>query len=434
MKRNLLTRLACFSMALAVIFGGTALYYGKKTAVYGDYISFQNQRALSSLLSDVDALDCALQKTACVQSGEMRSLLAAEIWRRCEGARSALSVLPLNEAHLEKTEKYLAQAGDYAYYLLRQDLYGGVTDGDGENLTTLSKIASSLVPQLTALKERCDTGDAVFEAAIRGQGTAMVVTDVLSQTETNFPEFEGLTYDGPFSEHISQQTAKALEGQTEYPAEQARAAVSKLLEMDGLELQYASDGVVPYYCFSDGGSRTVCVAKAGGKLVSLTDERAGGESALSPAEAVEAGTKWLASHGYDNMTSTYYTLSGGTANINYVYTLDGAAVYPDLITLSIALDDGSVVRMDASGYLMNHTERQAPVSDKSQNYTPASEGMTVLSQRLAVIPTAGKNEVWCREYLCSYADGKALVYVNCENGKTENILLVVEGENGTLTR
>ncbi|MEA5039583.1 MAG: germination protein YpeB [Clostridiaceae bacterium] len=434
MDKRLLTRLTCFSMALAVILGGSTLYYGRKASVCSTYISLQNQRALSRLLESVDNLDSALRKTACVPAGEMRSLLAAEIWRQCESAKAAMSVLPLSDTHLEKTEKYLAQAGDYAYYLLRQGVYGGTSENDVKNLATLATISAALVPQLSALKERADTGDAVFEAVIRGQSTATAATDAFVQTETSFPEYEGLSYDGPFSEHISQMKPKLLDGLAECSPEQARAVGSALLDTNDLQLQYEGDGEIPYYCFSAGDGRTLCITKVGGKLLALTDERQCGESVLTPDEAVKAGDEWLAAHGYDRMVSTYYTLSGGTANINYVSTQDDAVVYPDLITLSVALDDGSVMRADARGYLMNHIVRTAPSVDLSGSVPPEAEGMEVLSQRQAVIPTAGKNEVWCHEYLCQLAGGKALIYVGCESGKVENVLLLVENETGTLTR
>lgn len=434
MNKKPIARLTCFSMALAVIFGATALYYGQKASVYGSYISFQNQRAMSALLESVDALDGALQKTAWIPSGEMRSMLAAEIWRRCEGAKAALSVMPLGTANLEKTEKYLAQAGDYAFYLLRQGIYGGTPEKDAENLLSLSKISASLLPQLTGLKEQFDAGDAIFEAMVRGQSTATPVTDILSKSEKDFPEYAPLMYDGPFSEHISQLTPKALKGINDITAVQAEASAAKLLGRNGLNLQYESAGEVPCYWFSAGESRSICVTKAGGKLLAYTDDRECGETTISADDAVALGEKWLQSYGYDNMISTYYTVSGGIANINYVYSQDRAVVYPDLITLGIALDNGGVVRMDARGYLMNHIKRQAPSTDQSLSATPSLQGMKVISQRLAVIPTSGKNEVWCREFLCQLDDGKALVYINCESGKTENVLLLVESENGTLLR
>ena len=63
-----------------------------------------------------------------------------------------------------------------------------------------------------------------------------------------------------------------------------------------------------------------------------------------------------------------------------------------------------------------------------------SPWLTVRSHRPALIPTEGKNEVLCEEYLCETPEGKhALVYLNAETGREEQILLLLESESGTLT-
>ena len=59
----------------------------------------------------------------------------------------------------------------------------------------------------------------------------------------------------------------------------------------------------------------------------------------------------------------------------------------------------------------------------------------MVREHLAYIPTTGYNEVFCWEFVCKTEDGgHALVYINCETGLAENLLLLVETENGTLTR
>jgi hypothetical protein len=61
--------------------------------------------------------------------------------------------------------------------------------------------------------------------------------------------------------------------------------------------------------------------------------------------------------------------------------------------------------------------------------------LSIESERLCYIPTTGYREVLCWEFMCKTSEGAhALLYVNCENGQTENLLLLIEDENGTLTR
>ena len=55
--------------------------------------------------------------------------------------------------------------------------------------------------------------------------------------------------------------------------------------------------------------------------------------------------------------------------------------------------------------------------------------------RLALIPTAGLNEVLTYEYLCQAENGEeVLVYLNADTGMEEQILILLRSDNGVLTR
>jgi len=57
------------------------------------------------------------------------------------------------------------------------------------------------------------------------------------------------------------------------------------------------------------------------------------------------------------MVDTYYLKEDNTAIINYAYKQGDVVVYPDLIKVKIALDNGEVIGFESKGYLSNHTER-----------------------------------------------------------------------------
>ena len=116
---------------------------------------------------------------------------------------------------------------------------------------------------------------------------------------------------------------------------------------------------------------------------------------------------------------------------------DGQEVvlYPDLVKVGVALDTGSVVFFDARGYLMNHQEREfsAPMLTDTTAREILSPSLTVQSQNMAVIPTSGQYELLCREFICQTPDGMhVIVYINAETGIEENLLMLIENENGTL--
>lgn len=101
--------------------------------------------------------------------------------------------------------------------------------------------------------------------------------------------------------------------------------------------------------------------------------------------------------------------------MNFAYEQDGVTCYPDLVKVGVALDTGSVVFFDARGYLMNHQEREfsAPMLTDTTAREILSPSLTVQSQNMAVIPTSGRNEAYCYEFLCEGREGqKVLVYIN----------------------
>ena len=59
--------------------------------------------------------------------------------------------------------------------------------------------------------------------------------------------------------------------------------------------------------------------------------------------------------------------------------------------------------------------------------------LEVESEKLAIIPTEYQTEILCYEFKGKVNNKNYIVYINAENGREEDILLVVDTGNGTLT-
>ena len=59
--------------------------------------------------------------------------------------------------------------------------------------------------------------------------------------------------------------------------------------------------------------------------------------------------------------------------------------------------------------------------------------MNIESEGLAIIPTEWKSEILCYEFKGKIDNREFLVYINAENGKEEDILIITNTPNGTLT-
>ncbi len=135
------------------------------------------------------------------------------------------------------------------------------------------------------------------------------------------------------------------------------------------------------------------------------------------------------------MQETYYLKQEGTITINYAYHQNEVTIYPDLIKLKIALDNGEILGIETTGYLNSHEERNLPKVkiSKEQAKATLNKNLQIESEGLAVIPTEYQTEILCWEFKGKVEDTEFLVYINADNGREEDILVIQDTPNGTLT-
>ncbi len=140
---------------------------------------------------------------------------------------------------------------------------------------------------------------------------------------------------------------------------------------------------------------------------------------LSAEQANYIGKEFLNSRNIYNMKETYYLKEEGIVTINYAYEQEGVVIYPDLIKLKIALDNGEIMGIETEGYINNHTDRTIP--NPKITLEKAKENLNknfqITSEGLAIIPTEWKTEIFCYEFKGKVNDTDFLVYVNAINRK-----------------
>ena len=135
------------------------------------------------------------------------------------------------------------------------------------------------------------------------------------------------------------------------------------------------------------------------------------------------------------MKETYYLKQEGIVTINYAWTQENVVMYPDLIKLKVALDNGEILGVEATGYLNNHTQRVlSKINITTEDAKKVlNKDLDIKSEGLAVIPTEWKTEILCYEFKGKIEERDFLVYINAENGKEEQVLMITNTPNGTLT-
>lgn len=421
------------------IFAYRALELSKLNTTYAQYIDYSGKRAFTEFMESINSIDTALKKIKYADTGSSFATLSAEIWRQSEGAKTALSSLPVDHTQLEKYEKFISQVGDFSFSLLKDNANGiELTPERRAELSSLSNAAAQLSVNLSTLKEQIDAGVAhIGGLSLSDEVSPYVIDDSLKEAEVTFPEYSSLIYDGPFSDHISAQTPKITEGLEDITQGQGLEKAAEIAGVAKDELEYAfhAEGKIPYYSYKKGDDITIAITKTGGVWLSGYNNRAIGTVKLSPEEAVEKSEAFLQSHGFEHLKVSYYNKYENIVTVNFANTIGETIIYPDLIKVGVALDNGEIVRFDATGYIMNYHERTLEEPEITQEDAQAKvpSDLTINETNMAIVPTHGKNEVLCYEFVCKdEKDNNVIVYVNTKTGQQENIFLLIENENGVL--
>ena len=444
-KGHMLSVISVFIIIIAVLI--TVLVRKEQDSKQASENSYN--MAFYSLVDYVENVETYLAKSLISSTPEHGAETLTNVWREANLAQSYLARLPIESQELENTEKFLNQVSDYSYSLSRKNIYNeSLSDEDLKNLKDLHNYSVELENTLNQLSEDINSGRIKWNE-LSNKGTVAFAQQVSTQTndsfsnlEENFHEYSGLIYDGAFSEHITSSEKKGLTG-NDIDEETAKQKVSEFVGQENIKeiqsLGFSENATIPEYNFSVKTNLendiTISVSKKGGHIIYMNSNRTVNSEIISQEEANEKGKEFLNNKGLNNMKETYYLKQDGIATINYAYTQNDVVVYSDLVKVKVALDNGEVLGIETTGYLNNHTQRdtsKVKISKEEAKKT-LNKDLEISSEGLAIIPTEYNTEILCYEFKGKVDDREFLVYINAENGREEDILIITNTPNGTLT-
>ena len=402
--------------------------------------------SFSEVVNYVNNIENYLAKAMISKSSTHSSETLSKIWADSNLAIVYFENIPFVDEGTNKSIKFLNQVSDYAYTLSKKTIKGEeLSEEDFENLKTLYNYCTSLKDVLNELSTELNNGTISWEDLNEQTDWVFVEEDVtvFSSIESNFDDYEGLIYDGAYSDFVTKSEKIGLTGD-EIDEETAKTKIEEFFADKEIQ-EITSNGEVngneiEAYSFTLKTNKSneiyVDISKKGGWFINVICDKEVGEPSISEEEAVELGKQYLDKMGYLNMKETYYTIIENIVTINYAYTQNDIIMYPDLIKVKIALNDGEILGMEATGYLNNHVDRgdlspRISVDEARENL---NKNLEILSEGLAVIPKENtEEEVFCYEFKGRVEGKEFLVYINAETGEEEEILVILEKAEGVLT-
>ncbi len=434
-------------LLIVVAILGFILY--KKQREYRQASENSYNAAFFELVDYVQNVETYLAKSLISSTPEHGAETLTNLWREANLAQAYLSRLPIESQELENTEKFLNQVSDYSYSLSRKNIYNeSLSDEDFNNLKELHTYSQELENTLNQLSDDLNTGRFSW-GELTKKGTVAFAQQVdniskesFSNLEKNFHEYSGLIYDGAFSEHLTNAEPKGLTGD-DIDEDQAKEIAENFIGIENIKetsnLGYFENATISNYGFSikknNDETVSISISKKGGHVISMNANRDVNTESITQEQADEKGKQYLESKGFSNMKETYYLKQDGIVTINYAYNQENVVMYPDLIKVKVALDNGEILGLESTGYLNNHQKRDITnvKITKEEAKKNLNKNLEITSEGMAVIPTEWKTEILCYEFKGKVDEREFLVYINAENGKEEDVLVITNTPNGTLT-
>ena len=442
MKKNKIwIAITAIAIIVAIILGYN--FFNQKEA-YATTKENEYNMAFYQVVEYVQNVKTYLAKAMISKSAEHGAEILTQVWREANLAQAYLGMLPIESQELENTEKFLNQVSEYSYSLSRKNIEGiELTDEDINKIKELYNYCNDLSNTLNEMSDELNNGTMNWSDLMKNtEGSDISEVSTFDVVEENFHEFTGLIYDGAFSEHITSSEKKGLTGDNidENTAKQKAEEFIGLDKIKNTKINgYVDNGNIPVYRFemttNDDKTIGISVSQKGGHIVFLNYNREVNAEKISEEDAVKKGKEYLASKGFNSMKETYYMKENGFITVNYAYNQNNVTIYPDLIKVKIALDDGEIIGLETTGYLNCHNERSIPatkisIDEARKKLTNKAE---ITSEGLAIIPTEWKTEKFCYEFKGKIEDIDFIAYINAETGEEEDILIITNTPNGTLT-
>lgn len=421
-----------------------------------------NNRDLYELVGYAKNIEVYIEKARVVTTPNAIISTFCNIVKQASLAKETLSSLPIDQNNMNQISKYFTQVIDYSTVIIEKvSSKYKLTDEDYANLDKINEYALHVSRVFTDIYAELNSGNINWDELSK-VANEKLETDKMSialksftTLKNTFTEYEGLIYDGAYSNHLATSVPKLIQSLPEVTLEEATQKVKECIlnkynqeekveenVIKNIQFVEETSGKLALYTFNvhvekDGQKDNVYVqiTKKGCLIYLMLSDKQVTQAHIDIEEAKKIGKQYLAKIGITNMKATYYINTDNMLTINYAYVQDDVVIYTDLIKLKIALDTGEIYSAECAGYIFNHTSRVnlAPLITEEEAKNILNAQIEVKATNLAIIPSELNEEVLTYEFKGVIEEREYLAYINAHTGEEENILIILETEGGILT-
>lgn len=405
-------------------------------------ISLENlyERSFFDLVENINNVEIKMSKLLVSNDSNYSQKLLSEIHDNSSDAQNNISYLPLSVNGISDTISFINKLGGYTLTMSRTLAKNSekMTETDIETMEKLYTEIKSVKAKLNEISMQILNGYNILNASKKVENEYNDFTTTIQSIKATDEEYPSMIYDGPFSDSELNREIKGLNF-AEKTKEECEALVKTYFSKEKIrQVNYMgeADGKFQTYDFvvdlENENSLRVQLTKKGGKLLTVSSYTKGLQKNFTLGNAKTIAEEFASHLSLENMKSVWSCVLGNNAYINLAPVLDGVIIYPDLIKVKVDLGTGIIIGYEAKSFYTNNIDRKIgkPTFDAVTARNNLNPKFEVLSQKLSLAPIDFGKEVLCFEFKCLFNDSEYYVYVNAQTGKEENILKVIDTQDG----
>lgn len=424
------------TLTLVLALGASLVWGTSQLRLHKSYaIRLENayQRAFHELVWHIETVENELAKLNAAGTAEQEMEKLATVWRQLYAAQEKVGQLPIGLISLENTKTYLTSTGEHVFALVRQGVGLGATDR--AQITNMQQGAAKLAAELGSLQQTVLTKNLRWtevEAVLSPVGRRNIgsqdnsVVNSLSLVNENVLEYPEVQFDQRIGVAIPK---PRLEGAKISQADAEAHALWFLSPTDKTAHQVIecelTTGAIPTYDFiltnKEKKQRiNIEITETLGRVLWMLNSAQPSDAGALPIEALQKqATDFLRLRGFKDMRLVGQHVYQGSVLFAYVYEQDGVLIYPDLLRVRLARDNGKVIGFEGNGYTAWHKERQIPkpVVTMENALEALAPNLELMGEpNLAVIFNAQALETLAYEFPVKRGNDHFLVYIDTQTG------------------
>ncbi len=397
------------------------------------------QKNFVEFVDNINNSEVKLSKVVVSNYSNYAANLLQEISQNAARAANNLSQLPISVNGIADTISFINQISGYTQTIANQIKEGkGVLQQDIETLQQIRNALLNLKNRLNEISLSVMQNSILLQSGeLDGDFNQFTISlQNIKQKDVDYPT---MIYDGPFAEGTLSNIQKTIKG-AKISRKQALERLQKIYEnAQDINFKFSGEanGVFETYDYeliSKNNNLFIQVTKNGGEVLSISGEVGNGKVSVSKESAIENAKAFAKKCGIENIEVVWEDVIGNDMYVNFAPVQKGVILYADLVKVKVDLSTGIVAGYEASGYFSNHKSRtiENPKISKEDAVNKIDKNISIEKTELCVAPIESKGEVLCWE-VKGYLDGSTFYYyINASNGTIENILEVVQTNNGNL--